>query len=67
MSKTIFRVKSTGELGVDEGSYFDSNNQLGGKTLRCINILDPHRDYMPTNNIRHIDPSDLEAVDRSSL
>ena len=57
MGKPIFRIKSTDELVVDEGVHISS--QLGGQELRRVNVLDEN--YMPTGQIRHVSPSDLQV------
>jgi hypothetical protein len=52
--KSILRIKSTGELCVDEGS-----NLVSGILTKHVNIVD--KNYYPTGVTLNVNPDDLET------
>jgi hypothetical protein len=58
MSKPRLRIKSTGELCVEEGGDGFFTPKSAETSIR-VNLLD--RDGFPTGTMRSVDRSDLEA------
>jgi len=56
-NKDILKIKSTGELCVDEGSSMKFSPGVI-QASKHIRVIDPEN-YQPTNDTRDVNPSDL--------